>query len=445
MQPGNLRRAARRQRTFVIALSACALWRITTIPRSFGNIGALAPELCHCQAYLVAFILFLAESVLYIFGWWHLDKVQLKGQGVLVAWLKRLREGLWCGFYVSIGSAFFYLSSYFFEFSPHVGTVNSEVRLMGHYIVWAVSMPMQWVIFINFFSSADSLQITRLLLATAAIPVTGHWASDAAANDRPLESYIAWSIGTWAMLSAFKYAMALPLEPAMGSTARNIRTWMLFVWTFYPVAHLGRQFGYISSYSEQVLLYTVLDICSKTGTLSAMVCTQVLRMIFFCVQEADLQQENTNLIPRNLILTMSVDSWRVASARNKCSSNLAATTTMSSLQTMLSTQPPLESGGLIGMALEELLPVPAQVALLKGACSSERNLCIGSKKPVTVVAERDLQGSHSTFRCTLGCQIRENQLLEIEIIMGANAAPWPGDAATSQRMPEQSPGLQRPP
>jgi len=423
-------RAIAQQPVLAAAATVLALWRLSLLPRKFGHFAPVAPSLCQArELYLVAAVIFSMSALLSFFVWYHLNQVKLCREGVLTTWLKRLREGIYISIGINLFSAALYTHYYVSDWSYFTGIVDSEARLVGRYILWSMSLPLQWLIFIDVFSSTatEEAQNVQLLVTAFAVPVLGEWAAEAASSGMHGTSYLAGGLSMGCMVVAYRFACAIPLEPGIRNAACRIRDCMLFLQVVvYPIVHFGRQFGLLSPWAEQVLLYTVLDVCSKAVTHSAICFAQVQRMVFYCVQEAGLQQEGEEPGAqqerkepggtRGMIVTTSVDSWRVLARFQSSSPNSQATFLESIFR-----QPPLESGGLIGMSIEELLPDPSQLAALREALPpDDAKAVLGTKKHIRIMQTMECQ-SHATFCCTLGCLLRTNHMLEIRLVMSATA------------------------
>lgn len=150
---------------------------------------------------------------------------------------------------------------------PHLGLRN---------IFWMLSTPGQWGCFAKSLTTASDSEISRILTATIAMQAFGM----ASLAQTSLALHLAFIFcGCVSFAVMFHAGLRLPLLEEFKPIAVVALNSELVTWGSYPVILIARTMGWIDPWTEQVLIYSILDIVTKTIMLSAILTTQFHIMI----------------------------------------------------------------------------------------------------------------------------------------------------------------------
>lgn len=207
-------------------------------------------------------------AIVCLFGF----SIQSHHQGSLGYQLGNIRKSLWVFLFISMlglcvyshfafGSGTF-LSMKSLDGGPHLGLRN---------VFWLLSTPCQWFCFASALTAATSKDLFKTVIATIVMQTTGIGFLAASGVVWRAIWFIASCI---AFVVMFDEAFKLPrLQDFQQISSVALRVELL-IWTLYPVAMCLRLAGVTSPWWEQVLVYSVLDIVTKTITLSVILATQ---------------------------------------------------------------------------------------------------------------------------------------------------------------------------
>jgi hypothetical protein len=162
---------------------------------------------------------------------------------------------------------------------PHIGLRNA---------VWLVTTPLQWYIFCRTCTNASQNDVASIMAHTIIMQVTGLCCLVTGSSTLWVVMFVASSLAFVAMLWK---AFTIPLIDDLQRIVRPVLYCELVLWTAYPVVFGARAAGLIGVWTEQVLVYTILDVCSKTITLN----TIFMKCVYIILQRVQglLQEEQT--------------------------------------------------------------------------------------------------------------------------------------------------------
>lgn len=133
-------------------------------------------------------------------------------------------------------------------------------------VLWLISTPLQWLCFSRACTTAGMRDVAVVMASTVVMQLTGIIMLSAT-------TVYGWSLcfclSMLAFLVMFEKVFRFPLVKEVAFIARPVLYSELALWTAYPLAFCARGFGFIGLWTEQVLIYTVLDVLTKTICLSA--------------------------------------------------------------------------------------------------------------------------------------------------------------------------------
>jgi hypothetical protein len=147
---------------------------------------------------------------------------------------------------------------------PHIGLRNA---------VWLVTTPLQWYIFCKTCTNASLHDVASIMAHTVIMQVTGLCCLVTGSSTLFVAMFAASSLSFAAM-----FWKAFTVPPLIDDLARIVRPVLyceLALWAAYPVVFGARAAGLIGVWTEQVLVYTVLDVGAKTVTLTTILMTGV--------------------------------------------------------------------------------------------------------------------------------------------------------------------------
>eukprot|EP00419_Tripos_fusus_P089227 CAMPEP_0172866802 /NCGR_PEP_ID=MMETSP1075-20121228/82195_1 /TAXON_ID=2916 /ORGANISM="Ceratium fusus, Strain PA161109" /LENGTH=629 /DNA_ID=CAMNT_0013716011 /DNA_START=110 /DNA_END=1996 /DNA_ORIENTATION=- len=172
---------------------------------------------------------------------------------------------------MSLIGAGLYFQKYMFRSLYVVEAGETGLYLISRHIHWLLSTPTQWFVFGLTCSKATPEELRALYEATINMQIHGILMLT---RNRRL-SWFCMLSSCGFFLEMFWRAFSLPLLPDMAKVGGRIRWVNFFVWVFFPIASLLRWADSIDAWSEQVLIFTSLDVIAKaitfTGILSARV------------------------------------------------------------------------------------------------------------------------------------------------------------------------------
>jgi len=198
--------------------------------------------------------------------------IQRHRQGSLAFQLENVRNSLWSFLYISTSG--FLVYSYF-AFGTgnfmHMKSVDGGIHLGLRNLFWMFSTPGQWYCFAKALSTATNEEIAFIFVVTLAMQSFGFLMLVLSSPVACAACFIAACIA-FAMM--FHAAFQLPLLKELGSISHSVLHLEIFSWAMYPTALCLRTVGWIDPWCEQVLIYSVLDILTKTITMGAILMTQ---------------------------------------------------------------------------------------------------------------------------------------------------------------------------
>lgn len=147
-------------------------------------------------------------------------------------------------------------------------------------LLWLVSTPGQWYAYCVACTAANRRQISSVITATIMMQLCGILMLTTGNFALILTFFL---LGTTSFLAMFRCVFILPCVEDYSYLAKRLLVLEMILWSLYPVTVLLRLFGLINWWTEQVLVFTLLDVSTKSVTL-----TLILVCHFFTVvQEAD--------------------------------------------------------------------------------------------------------------------------------------------------------------
>uniref|UniRef100_A0A7S4PXG0 Uncharacterized protein n=1 Tax=Alexandrium monilatum TaxID=311494 RepID=A0A7S4PXG0_9DINO len=206
-------------------------------------------------------------------------------------------------------------------FSKYWATHHIVVDLpgLGEYLVmrnlhWIVSTPTQWFIFSQVCTKATPEEMAPIYLSTLLTQVFGMFMCFV--GEARMRWYCFW-VSTYYFVHSFYLSFKLRLHKDMAVVGARLRVAMLVVWSGFPLVVALRWFGYISPWTEQVFMMSVLDVVTKSITFSAIIVSRVV---------LSLARINgtVQLVLSSHDVTLAInDAWQLLD--NETSSGLVAT------------------------------------------------------------------------------------------------------------------------
>eukprot|EP00929_Paragymnodinium_shiwhaense_P045348 TRINITY_DN2317_c0_g1_i1.p1 TRINITY_DN2317_c0_g1~~TRINITY_DN2317_c0_g1_i1.p1 ORF type:complete len:325 (+),score=32.86 TRINITY_DN2317_c0_g1_i1:108-1082(+) len=138
-------------------------------------------------------------------------------------------------------------------------------------LFWLVSTPIQWYAFASACTTASAREIKHVVSPCIIMQFFGLCNLYAAGC---AWAFTSWWVSAYFFIEMFVYAHALPVLPHFNRIGAVILRMDLLLWALYPVVFGLRYMAWVQPWTEQVLLYSLLDIATKTVSFSATVTTQ---------------------------------------------------------------------------------------------------------------------------------------------------------------------------
>jgi hypothetical protein len=157
------------------------------------------------------------------------------------------------------------------------GLVAPPVEMAGPHIwfrnaVWLVTTPLQWYVFCRTCTRASQHDVASIMAHAVIMQVTGLCCLATGSSTLWVVMFVACSLSVVAM---FWKALTIPLIDSFELIVRPTLYFELALWTACPVVLGARAAGLIGVWTEQALMFTVLDVCAKTITLITILTTEL--------------------------------------------------------------------------------------------------------------------------------------------------------------------------
>lgn len=189
--------------------------------------------------------------------------------GSLAAQMQGVERSLWVFLFISaIGCVMYWYLWFGSGTFLLLTSSDGGPYLLLRNVFWLFSTPAQWFAFTHSCTKTSNEYLTKVITSTIALQILG------------IVMLAMPNFGLYAtcfVLSSVFFARMIGLVLKFSIVqefdfiAHRLLHLDIIVWVCYPVAHAMRQFGLISPWTEQVLIYSILDICTKTVTFSAIV------------------------------------------------------------------------------------------------------------------------------------------------------------------------------
>lgn len=208
-------------------------------------------------------------------------------------WSKQLHRGFAAHSLVSFVGMVEYSHMYLGSSQVVLAIPGAAEHLILRNMVWALSNPIQWYVFICSFTSAGPDQLKAISLFTGAMHVFGMLMH---CSRNPRIVWLFFWLSCASFLAMFKVAFELPLLRETEVIATRFLVAKLVLWILYPITTFARLSGMISLWSEQVLLYSVLDVIAKCVTFLSVVVSRILLTLDTLAQTSKLVTASHDLI-----------------------------------------------------------------------------------------------------------------------------------------------------
>jgi len=149
--------------------------------------------------------------------------------------------------------------------------------LFSRHVHWLVSSPVQWYLFgLTCTPHRDPHEVWKVCFSCFAMQIYGILFVSAQDMKLQIICFIA-SCGYFVRM--FWLAFHLPLMANMAIVGHRVLCFKTGIWSLYPVVSALRWMGVISSWTEQVLILTVLDLVAKTITFSSILACRVILVL----------------------------------------------------------------------------------------------------------------------------------------------------------------------
>lgn len=146
-----------------------------------------------------------------------------------------------------------------------------EPRLVDRYIMWAFLAPLEWLPYIWLYTKAGASEIWPIMVQTAIMCLLGcaaimhdeHAFEDEGWQMQRVTSAFLFLVSCLVFVSLLKRVAALPPEPVTKSIQPQCLRFLILMWSAYPVLHILRALGFISAWTDQVLLTSFFDAIAK--------------------------------------------------------------------------------------------------------------------------------------------------------------------------------------
>jgi len=151
--------------------------------------------------------------------------------------------------------------------------LGNGYHLLSRNLHWLFSTPSQWYLFAKICTTAEWPELSKVILACVGMQILGILM--VIARD-PANVAVCYLLSSMAFVDMFKRVFALPLKQQWMQPGRRIRKTCLFLWSIYPLTVQLRLLGWMSDWTEQVLIYSVTDVVCKSTTLITILLSQFL-------------------------------------------------------------------------------------------------------------------------------------------------------------------------
>mmetsp|Transcript_51934 Transcript_51934/g.121576 ORF Transcript_51934/g.121576 Transcript_51934/m.121576 type:complete len:745 (+) Transcript_51934:50-2284(+) len=141
---------------------------------------------------------------------------------------------------------------------------------------WLFVTPWQWFIYASLCTTASASEIWSIAYPTVALHIL---ALLMLLCTLPSLRFVCFGFSSLCEAIMFQRVFALHRLPEMYRVSSFIGRWKFGLWTAYPVVCFLRMLDCISGWSEQVVLYTILDVSTKALTLSLIVAARCAQFI----------------------------------------------------------------------------------------------------------------------------------------------------------------------